>query len=272
MVNLLPLGEGERIHAVLPVQEYDEGHFIFMATSAGTVKKTPLPEFSRPLSRGIIALDLHEGEQLVDVAITDGERDILLFSSAGKAVRFREGEVRSMGRGAHGVRGIQLGEGQAVIAMLVVDPGCAILTVTENGYGKRTPLEDFPTKGRGTMGVIASGASARNGQLVGAVLVRPEDEIMLITVGGTLVRTTVAEIPVFSRSAQGVKLIRVGEGERLAGVERIPGLEAGLEDADSVDPADAAGLIDHADPAQPANPADPGDPAEEADPGESPAV
>jgi DNA gyrase subunit A len=231
MVNLLPLGQGERIHAVLPVREYDEGRFVFMATSAGTVKKTPLMEFSRPLARGIIALDLHEGEQLVDVAITDGQQDILLFSSAGKAVRFRESEVRSMGRGAHGVRGIQLGEDQRVIAMLVVEPGSTVLVVTENGFGKRTPLQDFPTKGRGTMGVIASGASTRNGDLVGAVLVRPEDEIMLITVGGTLVRTAVGEIPVFGRSAQGVKLIRVEEGERLAGVERIQGLEGGLHAA-----------------------------------------
>jgi DNA gyrase subunit A len=163
MVNLLPLGEGERINAFLPVREYDEGHFVFMATTAGTVKKTPLLEFSRPLSRGIIALDLHGDERLVDVAITDGEREILLFSSAGKAVRFRETEVRSMGRGAHGVRGILLDEGQRVIAMLVVDPACTVLGVTENGYGKRTPVEDFPTKGRGTKGVIAIGASARNG-------------------------------------------------------------------------------------------------------------
>ena len=271
MVNLLPLGDDERIHAVLPVRAYDEGRFIFMATSAGTVKKTPLPEFSRPLARGIIALDLHEGEQLVDVAITDGQQDILLFSSAGKAVRFRESEVRSMGRGAHGVRGIQLGEGQEVIAMLVVEPGCTILTVTANGYGKRTPLEDFPTKGRGTMGVIASGASVRNGNLVGAVLVRPEDEIMLITVGGTLVRTTVAEIPVFSRSAQGVKLIRVGEGERLAGVERIPGLEGDLEETAAADPADPVDPAGDADPADPTEDADPAEPTEDADPDESPA-
>jgi len=235
MVNLLPLGEGERIHAVLPVRDYDEGHFVFMATSAGTVKKTPLIDFSRPLARGIIALDLHEGEQLVDVAITDGERDILLFTSVGKAVRFREREVRAMGRGAHGVRGILLGEGQRVIAMLVVEPGCTVLGVTENGYGKRTLLDEFPTKGRGTMGVIAIGTSARNGALVGAVLVRPEDEIMLITVGGTLVRTSVAEIPVFSRSAQGVKLMRVGEGERLAGVERILALEGTPGEGDAED-------------------------------------
>ncbi len=241
MVNLLPLDEGERINAFLPVREYDAGHFVFMATTAGTVKKTPLLEFSRPLSRGIIALDLHEDERLVDVAITDGDQEILLFSSAGKAVRFRENEVRSMGRGAHGVRGIMLDEGQRVIAMLVVDPACTVLGVTENGYGKRTLVEDFPTKGRGTKGVIAIGTSARNGAQVGAVLVLPEDEIMLITVGGTLVRTAVAQIPTVGRTAQGVKLIRVGEGERLAGVERILALEGGAEEGEEGDEGEDEG-------------------------------
>jgi len=230
MVNLLPLGEGERINAVLPVTDYDEGRFVFMATSTGTVKKTPLVEFSRPLAKGIIAMDLHEGEHLVDVAITDGERDIMLFSSAGKAVRFREAEVRPMGRGAHGVRGIQLGESQRVIAMLVVESGCDVLCATENGFGKRTPVDEFATKGRGTMGVIAIDTSVRNGSQVGAVLVRPEDEIMLITVGGTLVRTPVAEIRVVGRSAMGVKLIQIGEGERLAGLERILAIELNAED------------------------------------------
>ncbi len=232
MVNLLPLGEGERINAVLPVREYDESQFIFMATTAGTVKKTPLQEFSRPLSRGIIALDLHEDERLVDVAITDGQQEILLFSSAGKAVRFRETEVRSMGRGAHGVRGILLEEGQRVIAMLVVDPACTVLGVTENGYGKRTKLDEFPTKGRGTKGVIAIQTSERNGEQVGAVLVRPEDEIMLISEAGTLVRTPVAEISLLGRNTQGVKLITLAEGERLAGVERILVLEGGADEGD----------------------------------------
>ncbi|MCU0833184.1 MAG: DNA gyrase subunit A [Chromatiaceae bacterium] len=236
MVNLLPLDPGERINAVLPVREYEEGYFVFMATSAGTVKKTPLTEFSRPLARGIIAIDLHEGERLVEVAVTDGKQDIMLFSSAGKAVRFREEEVRAMGRAAHGVRGIQLDPGQQVIAMLVAEPG-TVLSVTEKGYGKRTPIEDFPTKGRGTKGVIAIRTSARNGEQVGAVLVRPEDEIMLITVSGTLVRTAVSGIPVVGRDAQGVKLIAVAEGERLAHVERILGLdgdsaENGDEDGD----------------------------------------
>jgi len=238
MVNLLPLEQGERISAVLPVREYEEGCFVFMATSAGTVKKTPLTDFSRPLSRGLIALDLHEGEYLVGVAVTDGKQDIMLFSSAGKAVRFRESQVRPMSRSAHGMRGIVLDEGQRVISMLVAEPG-TVLCVTENGFGKRTPIEDFPTKGRGTKGVIAVRTSERNGEQIGAVLVLPEDEIMLITVGGTLVRTTVAEIPVLSRSAQGVKLIRVGEGERLAGVERLVALDD--EDAEDTGEVDDSG-------------------------------
>ena len=238
MVNLLPLEQGERISAVLPVREYEEGCFVFMATSTGTVKKTPLTDFSRPLSRGLIALDLHEGEYLVGVAVTDGKQDIMLFSSAGKAVRFRESQVRPMSRSAHGMRGIVLDEGQRVISMLVAEPG-TVLCVTENGFGKRTPIEDFPTKGRGTKGVIAVRTSERNGEQIGAVLVLPEDEIMLITVGGTLVRTTVAEIPVLSRSAQGVKLIRVGEGERLAGVERLVALDD--EDAEDTGEVDDSG-------------------------------
>jgi DNA gyrase subunit A len=224
MVNLLPLEQGERINAVLPVRAYEEGYFVFMATSAGTVKKTPLTEFSRPLSRGIIAIDLHEEEVLVGVAITDGQRDLMLFTSAGKAVRFSEDHVRAMGRSAHGVRGVDLDEGQQVISLVVPEPG-TILCVTHNGYGKRTTVDEYPTKGRGTKGVIAIGASERNGALVGAVLVRPGDEIMLITEGGTLIRTAVDEIPVVGRSAQGVRLIRLGAEERLRFVERIVALE-----------------------------------------------
>ncbi len=238
MVNLLPsLEKDERISAVLPVHEYEEGYFVFMATSAGTVKKTPLKDFSRPLSRGIIAIDLHEDENLVGVAITDGERDMMLFTSAGKAVRFREDQVRSMGRTAHGVRGIALESGQRVISMLVAEPG-TVLTVTENGYGKRTPTEDFPTKGRGTKGVLSISTSERNGDQIGAVLVLPEDEIMLITEGGTLVRTTVVEIPVLSRNTQGVKLIRLAGDQRLSSVERIVALDGDDEDAEDGDAAD----------------------------------
>ncbi len=221
MVNLLPsLEQGERISAVLPVHEYEEGYFVFMATSTGTVKKTPLRDFSRPLSRGIIAIDLQQDEYLVGVAVTDGEQDIMLFTSAGKAVRFKEGEVRVMGRTAHGVRGVSLEPGQRVISMLVAAPG-SVLTVTENGYGKRTAIEDFPTKGRGIKGVVSISTSERNGDQIGAVLVLPEDEIMLITEGGTLVRTPVDEIPVLGRNTQGVKLISLAGDERLAGVERI---------------------------------------------------
>ncbi len=226
MVNLLPLEPDERIQALLPVRAYEEGQFVFMATSKGTVKKTPLQAFSRPLSRGLIAIHLQEGEELVSVVITDGEREIMLFSSAGKAVRFQESDVRSMGRTAHGVRGILLEAGQRVIALLVAEPG-DVLCVTENGYGKRTPITEFPRRNRGGKGVIAIRTSTRNGEQVGAALVSPEDEIMLITLGGSLIRTSVKEIPVVGRAAQGVKLIRVEEGERLAGVARI--LEERLE-------------------------------------------
>ncbi len=230
MVNLLPLEAGERVNAVLPVPAYEAGNFVFMATSKGTVKKTPLQDFSRPLSRGIIAVDLHEDEHLVGVAITDGKQDLMLFTSAGKAVRFNESHVRAMGRTAHGVRGVSLEEGQQVIALLVAEPG-SVLSVTERGYGKRTAIEGFPTKGRGTKGVIAIRTSERNGAQVGAVLVRPGDEIMLITEGGTLIRTSVDQIPVVGRDAQGVKLISLGEGESLRHVERIVALEGDAGEA-----------------------------------------
>jgi DNA gyrase subunit A len=231
MVNLLPLEQGERISAVLPVHEYAEGAYAFMATSAGTVKKTPLTDFSRPLARGIIAIDLYPDEYLVGVAVTDGNQDIMLFSSAGKAVRFKESHVRAMGRAAHGVRGIALDEGQRVISMVLAEPG-TVLTVTENGYGKRTRVEDFPAKGRGTKGLISIRTSERNGAQVGAVLVRPEDQIMLITDNGTLIRTTVAGVPVLGRDTQGVRLISLGEGERLVSVERILALDGDEEASD----------------------------------------
>jgi len=229
IVNLLPLERGERINATLPVPEYEEGSFVFMATSKGTVKKTPLADFSRPLARGIIAIDLHEDEHLIGVAVTDGRQDMMLFTSGGKAVRFNEGEVRSMGRTAHGVRGISLDEGQRVISLLIAEPG-TVLTVGANGSGKRTPVEDFPTKGRGTKGVISMRINERNSEQVGAVLVRPGDEIMLITEAGTLVRTAVDGISVLGRNTQGVKLINLGEGQRLAGIERIIALN-GDDDA-----------------------------------------
>ncbi|MBK1693273.1 DNA gyrase subunit A [Chromatium weissei] len=230
MVNLLPLEPGERINALLPVRQYEEGYSVFMATSAGTVKKTALTDFSRPQSRGIIAIDLRGDEVLVGVAITDGKQDLMLFASDGKAVRFAESHVRVMGRTAHGVRGIRLQENQKVISLVVPEPG-TVLSVTENGYGKRTRVEDFPTKGRGTQGVIGISTSERNGAQVGAVLVRPGDEIMLITEGGTLIRTSVDQIPVVGRAAQGVKLINLSEGERLVYVERIVALEGGVEES-----------------------------------------
>src|SRR5579862_7086574 len=230
MVNLLPLSEGEKINALLPVKLYDEQHFVFMATRAGTVKKTPLAAFSRPRSTGIIAVDLADNDQLVGVAITDGQREIMLVSSGGKAIRFREEEVRYMGREAAGVRGIRLGPGQELIALIVVGVG-EVLTASAAGYGKRTPLADFPAHGRGGQGVIALQTGGRNGDTVAALQVLPGQEIMLISSTGTLVRTTVDEISVQGRNTQGVRLIRLGEGERLAGIERIESLEAGDEDA-----------------------------------------
>jgi DNA gyrase subunit A len=201
-----------------------------MATSKGTVKKTPLSEFSRPLSRGLIAIDLHDDEHLIGVAVTDGRQDIMLFTSAGKAVRFHESEVRPMGRTAHGVRGVALEDGQRVISLLVAEPG-TVLTVGANGYGKRTPVEEFPTKGRGIKGVLSMRITERNAEQVGAVLVRPGDEIMLITEAGTLVRTSVDEISVLGRNTQGVKLINLGAGQRLAGIERIIALNGDDEEA-----------------------------------------
>jgi DNA gyrase subunit A len=230
MVNLLPLSEGEKINALLPVKLYDEQHFVFMATRAGTVKKTPLAAFSRPRSTGIIAVDLADNDQLVGVAITDGQREIMLVSSGGKAIRFREEEVRYMGREAAGVRGIRLGAGQEVIALIVVGEG-EVLTASAAGYGKRTPLQDFPAHGRGGQGVIALQTGGRNGDTVAALQVLPGQEIMMISSTGTLVRTTVDEISVQGRNTQGVRLIRLGEGERLAGIERIESLEAGDEEA-----------------------------------------
>jgi DNA gyrase subunit A len=224
MVNMFPLEEGEIVTAVVPVKEFDEQHYVFMATAQGTVKKTPLADFSRPRPSGIIAVNLDEGDYLVGVALTDGSYDVMLFSSEGKAVRFGEEEVRPMGRQATGVRGMRLPEdrSQRVVAMLVAkDESRAVLTATENGYGKRTPIAEYTKHGRGGQGMIAIQASERNGSLVGAVLVVDSDEVMLISTGGVLIRTKVAQIREQGRSTQGVTLIALGEGERLAGVERI---------------------------------------------------
>jgi len=231
IVNLLPLEENERINAVLPVREFTDDQFVFMATRAGTVKKTPLSHFSRPRSNGIIALDLRGEDYLVNVGITDGNRDIMMLSDAGKAMRFREAEVRAMGRLAAGVRGMRLEPGQQVIALMILDEG-DILTATENGYGKRTPLEDYPLRGRGGMGVISIRTGGRNGAVVGAVQVQESDEIMLITRKGTLVRTPVQGISVMSRNTQGVKLISLGADEPLVGLQRVEPLENGDADAE----------------------------------------
>jgi DNA gyrase subunit A len=220
MVNLLPLEEGEKINAVLPVKQYDEQHFVFMATSQGTVKKTPLTAFSRPRTTGIIAIDLAENDKLVGVGLTDGTKEIILVSSGGKAIRFNESEVRPMGREAAGVRGIKLGEGHEVVGLIVVGEG-NILTASENGYGKLTPLDDFPQHGRGGQGVIALQTTERNGATVAALQVSAGQEVMLISSTGTLVRTPVNDISVVGRNTQGVRLIRLGEGERLVGIERI---------------------------------------------------
>ena len=216
----LPREEGEKINAVLPVKQYDEQHFVFMATSQGTVKKTPLTAFSRPRTTGIIALDLAENDRLVGVGLTDGTKEILLFSSGGKAIRFNESEVRPMGREAAGVRGIKLAEGTELVGLIVIGEG-NILTASENGYGKLTPLDDFPAHGRGGQGVIALQTTDRNGNTVAALQVTAGQEVMLISSTGTLVRSPVNEISVVGRNTQGVRLIRLGEGERLTGIERI---------------------------------------------------
>ncbi|TMH90160.1 MAG: DNA gyrase subunit A [Betaproteobacteria bacterium] len=222
IVNLFPLSEGEKINAVLPVKEYDDKHFVFLATSLGTVKKTPLSQFSNPREKGIIAVELDDGDHLIGGAITEGKHDVMLFSDAGKAVRFEEGDVRPMGRQARGVRGMKIGEGKRVISMLVADSeNQTVLTATEKGFGKRTPISDYTRHGRGTQGMIAIQTTERNGKVIGAVLVGDEDEIMLISTGGVLIRMRVKQIREMGRSTQGVRLIDLDEGTKLAGVERV---------------------------------------------------
>jgi DNA gyrase subunit A len=222
VVNLVPLMEHEKITAVVPVKEFDENHYVFMATANGTVKKTALAAFSRPMAKGIIAVSLDDGDYLIGVAITDGKQDIMLFSDGGKAVRFAEDDVRAMGRNAAGVRGMRLAKGRHVIALLTAGNGAqSVLTATENGYGKRTPISDYTRHARGTQGMIAIQCSERNGPLVAAHLVSRDDEIMLITTGGVLIRTRVSEVREQGRSTQGVRLINLDEGEKLAGLEKI---------------------------------------------------
>jgi DNA gyrase subunit A len=222
IVNLVQLEQGEKINAILPVKAFDENRYIFMATAFGTVKKTPLSEFSRPRASGIIAVGLDEDDYLIGVALTEGKHDVMLFSDAGKAIRFDENDVRPMGRGARGVRGMKLGRNQKVISLLVAESEeLAVLTATENGFGKRTPIGEYTRHGRDTQGMIAIKTSQRNGKVVAAKLVREDDEIMLITTGGVLIRTRVNEVREMSRATQGVILINLDEGERLAGLERV---------------------------------------------------
>jgi len=222
IVNLLPLQVDEKITNILPVKEFSEDQFIFMVTEQGIVKKTDLAAFARPNSRGIIAINLDEGDRLAGVDLTDGKREIMIFSDGGKAVRFNEEEVRGMGRQARGVKGIKLGAGCKVVALLTTDDIKAnVLTATENGYGKRTTVEEYRLASRGTQGVKAIGESVRNGKLVAAKLVSDEDEIMLITTGGVLIRTKVDSIRETGRSAQGVKLIDLGKDEKLVDLEKV---------------------------------------------------
>ncbi|KOR29882.1 DNA gyrase subunit A [Achromatium sp. WMS1] len=234
MVNLLPIDTDERINAVLPVHEYQEDLFVFMATRAGTVKKTPLKDFSRPLSRGIIALNLRENDQLVGVALTNGQCEVMLFASNGKVVRFEESQVRATRRTTTGVRGMRLATGTEVITLMIVGPG-SILMATANGYGKRTAIDQFAARRRGGQGVIGIRTSKRNGAQVGAVLVQEDDEIMLISSGGALVRTKVTDVRLMGRATHGVKLINLTDQEQLAGLARIVSENTDTDDGDQVD-------------------------------------
>ena len=235
IINLLPLEEGERINAVMPIREYDDNRFVFMATSSGTVKKTALSNFSRPRASGIKAIELRENDRLVDVVITEGSDHIMLLADSGKSVRFSETDVRSMGRTAGGVRGIRISKGQEVIAMIKVEEGGSVLTSTENGYGKRTNVDDYPMKGRGGQGVISIKTNERNGRIVGAVQVQNDDEIMMITDNGTLVRIAVAEVSEMGRNTQGVRLIRLTKGEKLVEIAQIKALVSDAVDSQEND-------------------------------------
>jgi len=231
IVNLFPLQEGEKINAILPIKEFDDKHYIFMATALGTVKKTPLTDFSNPRKSGIIAINLDDNDFLIGAEITDGSNDIVLVSNGGKAVWFDEEDVRSMGRNTRGVRGMKLQEDQQVLSLLIAsDDQQSMLVATENGYGKRTVLSDFRHSGRATQGVKAIQVSERNGLVVAAKLVSDEDEIMLITTGGVLIRTRVSEIRELGRATQGVTLINLGENEKLSGLEKIVETDDDLEE------------------------------------------
>jgi DNA gyrase subunit A len=229
IVNLLPLESNERITAVLPIREYSDDQYVFMATASGTVKKTALSAFSRPRTSGIIAVDLRGDDELVDVAVTDGVRDILLFATSGKAIRFRESDVRPMGRTAAGVRGIRLDSGHRVIALIIVGEG-DILTATAHGFGKRTPISEYPVKGRGGKGVISIQTTERNGNVVGALQVCEGDEVVLISGAGTLVRTPIVDISVVGRNTQGVTLIRLDDKDSLVGLDAFQSEDVEDED------------------------------------------
>jgi len=240
IVNILPLGEDERITSMLPVTKYTDDHFVFMATANGTVKKTALTNFARQRSVGLRAIELDEGDELVGTAVTDGSKDVMVMSSSGKITRFKESDVRAMGRTARGVRGIRMAPGFRMISLIIAAEGTQILTVSENGYGKRTSVEDFPVYGRGGQGVIGMQTSDRNGAVVGAVQVEEGDEIMLISDKGTLVRTRVDEVSVQGRNTQGVRLIRLKEGEKLVGVEQVDEPEETLYSESEELPAEAS--------------------------------
>ena len=235
IINLLPLQADEKITSILPVKEFTNDKFLFFVTKEGVVKKVELSAFSRPSSRGIIAINLDEGDSLAGVTITDGRQEIMLFSDSGQAVRFNESEVRHMGRVARGVRGIKLSSGAKVVALLTTDDEHAqVLTVTENGFGKRTPVSEYRETKRGTKGVIAIAVTKRNGKLVTAQLVADDDEIMLITTGGVLIRTTVATIRKTGRAAQGVTLINLGAGEVLVDVAKVVEREDNIGGDDAI--------------------------------------
>ncbi|VBB11318.1 DNA gyrase subunit A,DNA gyrase subunit A,Type IIA topoisomerase (DNA gyrase/topo II, topoisomerase IV), A subunit,DNA gyrase, A subunit,DNA gyrase/topoisomerase IV, subunit A [Burkholderia stabilis] len=240
IVNMFPLQDGEKINVVLPVKEFSADKFVFMATSLGTVKKTPLEAFSRPMKKGIIAVGLDDGDFLIGASITDGAHDVMLFSDSGKAVRFDENDVRPMGREARGVRGMQLEDGQQVIALLVAgSEEQTVLTATENGYGKRTPITEYTRHGRGTKGMIAIQTSERNGKVVAATLVDAEDQIMLITTAGVLIRTRVSEVREMGRATQGVTLISLDEGTKLSGLQQVAEAEEGDGEADEASDGEA---------------------------------
>ena len=247
IVNMFPLQEGEKINVVLPLtgdmRTFPADHYVFMATSMGTVKKTALSDFSNPRKGGIIAINLDESDYLIGAALTDGQHDVMLFSDGGKAVRFNEGDVRAMGRNTRGVRGMNLEDGVSVIAMLVAeDEEQSVLTATENGYGKRTNIAEYTRHGRGTKGMIAIQQTERNGKVVAATLVHADDEIMLITDRGVLVRTRVSEIRELGRATQGVTLIALDEGAKLSGLQRIVENDAVIADVDLDADADAEAL------------------------------